>query len=242
MLYKQMIGKYRSLKKQSYLNSIGRFKGNYAFLGVGEHSINNLYPCLQHLNVKLKYIYSHTLANAETMGRRFAGCEATSDYTKILADKSVYGIFISLRAADQFGVVKQALSHGKKVFVEKPPCQSSGELQELIKLAENIICFPAFQRRYAPLNKLIAKHKLTESSETYRYIFQTGSYPEGDVETELFIHPIDYILQLFGDYKKLQVQLSRRPIISRWNTNQPLKGKLNCLPSFHGTTSQKHLK
>jgi virulence factor len=210
MLYKQMIGKYRSLKKQSYLNSIGKFKGNYAFLGVGEHSINNIYPCLQHLNVNLKYIYSHTLANAEIMSSRFAGCQATTDYQKIISDNSLDGLFICLRPADQFTVLKQALNQGKKSFVEKPPCQTAEELEALITGTGTGLCFPALQRRYATISKLLTKNKLTDSAETYRYVFQTGHYPEGDIETELFIHPVDFILHLFGDYAKLQVQSNRK--------------------------------
>jgi virulence factor len=210
MLYKQMIGRFRSLKKQSYLDSIGRFKGNYAFLGVGEHSMNNLYPCLQHLNVNLKYIYSHTLTNAEIMSRRFAGSQATSDYNQILADKSIDGLFICLRPVDQFKVLKLALNNGIKIFVEKPPCQTPEELEELIAATGNKLCFPGLQRRYATINKLMAKNNLTDSSETYRYLFQTGMYPDGDIETELFIHPVDYILNLFGDYERLQVQSNRK--------------------------------
>lgn len=211
MFYNNIIGRYRSLKKQSYLNAIGKFKGKYAFLGVGEHSINNLYPCLQHLNVNMKYIYSRTLVNAEIMSRRFGGSQATNDYNNILADNSVDGLFICLRPGDQFDLLKRALNSGKKIFIEKPPCQTKAELEELILGSGNSLCFPALQRRYGTVNKLIAKNKLLDSAETYRYVFQTGAYPDGDIETELFIHPIDYILHLFGDYAALQIQSNRKP-------------------------------
>lgn len=32
----------------------------------------------------------------------------------------------------------------------------------------------------------------------YHYCYLTGLYPEGDAMTDLFIHPIDYVLFLFG--------------------------------------------
>jgi virulence factor len=206
MLYQQLVNKYRSLQKLSYLKSIGNFKKSYAFIGVGPHSINNLYPCLQHLNVPLKYIYSRTLSNAEKISGLFPGSAATDDWELILKDAEVKAVFISVQPAQQAAILKQALQHGKHVFVEKPPCQTIIELDEIIALSTKLICYPALQRRNSTITKTIQKHRLATDAETYRYTFHTGMYPEDEVETGLFIHAIDFILGLFGDTKNLQIQ------------------------------------
>ena len=62
------------MKNDPYLNSLDRYQFKYAFLGTGYHSISNLYPCLENLNVPLKYIYSRQVGNAKKLSQRFPGC------------------------------------------------------------------------------------------------------------------------------------------------------------------------
>ena len=38
---KNLIDKYKNYKKQRYLNSPSKYKSKFAFIGVGNHSINN---------------------------------------------------------------------------------------------------------------------------------------------------------------------------------------------------------
>lgn len=209
MIYQRLIDKYRSLKKQSYLRSIGRFKKTYAFLGVGEHSLNNLFPCLQHLNVSLKYIYSRTLSNAEKVCHQFPGAVAVDDYTAILKDDTVDGVFICLRPEHQTLALRSALEAGKHVFVEKPPCNTLNELRQLAELSNGLVCIPSLQRRYAPYTNLIQSKKLTQGATSYQYRFGTGAYREGDVNTDLFIHAIDFLLRIFGDTTNVNVQSIR---------------------------------
>ena len=61
MAYKRLIEKYKSIRKQSYLKTLGNYRFKYAFAGVGHHSISNLYPCLESLRVPLSLIYSRAI-------------------------------------------------------------------------------------------------------------------------------------------------------------------------------------
>ncbi|MBW8051210.1 MAG: hypothetical protein FVQ77_12890 [Cytophagales bacterium] len=54
MIIKDIIEKYKNLRKQNYLNHPLNYKSKFAFIGVGNHSISNLYPCLDYLSVPLK--------------------------------------------------------------------------------------------------------------------------------------------------------------------------------------------
>lgn len=210
MVYQQLIGKYKSIRKKKLLGKLPEYEKNYAFIGVGEHSMANLYPVLHHLKLPLKYIYSRTRENANAIAAGFSGSEATTDLGKIMTDESVDAVFICLKPSEHFSVAQQALAAGKHVFVEKPPCRSLQEIEQLIAGAGNLICQPGLQRRTSTLNTLIHKNKLLDGAISYRYSFQCGLYPEGDVFTELFIHPADYLLNLFGEYKKISVQNSKQ--------------------------------
>ena len=49
-----IIERYKKIRKKGVLSK--KYKEKYAFVGIGNHSINNLYPVLNYLNVDIKYI------------------------------------------------------------------------------------------------------------------------------------------------------------------------------------------
>lgn len=49
-----LIARYKHLRSVRQLSQ--SYKGKYAFVGIGNHSTNNLYPVLDYLHVGLKYI------------------------------------------------------------------------------------------------------------------------------------------------------------------------------------------
>lgn len=53
---KNIIERYKRVRSMRQLKQ--KYGGNYAFVGIGNHSTNNLYPVLNYLHVPLKYICS----------------------------------------------------------------------------------------------------------------------------------------------------------------------------------------
>lgn len=208
MLAKSLVEKYKSLKKKDYLSRLGKYNYAYAFAGVGQHSIVNLYPCLQSLSVPLKFIYSRNYSNAEKLAQQFRHCQATADYNDLLKNPEIKGIFICSDPSTHFELLRKALEAGKAVFIEKPPCQSFLELKQIINSHSKSICLVALQRRFSAVNRMIYRHRLIENTNSYVYRYCSGSYPEGNPVTELFIHAIDNAIQLFGEVKTLHVQSS----------------------------------
>ena len=206
MAYKRLIEKYKSIRKQSYLKTLGSYSFKYAFAGVGHHSISNLYPCLESLRVPLSLIYSRDLSNAQTLAKHFPGCSATDDIQYLLTKPDIKGIFICTHPSQHHLLVKQAMEAGKHVFVEKPPCKTLVELKDLIAAQDGHTCMVGLQRRFSTINRLLKRHRLASKARSYSYRYCTGAYPEGDPITELFIHPIDNAIQLFGEVKSIQVQ------------------------------------
>ena len=201
---KQLIEKYKRLRK---LNRIRKhYQGQYAFIGIGNHSINNLYPVLDYLNVSLKYIVSNSEETAKTVSEGFSNIEGTTDFEKVLNDEEVKGVFVSVNPKKHFDIVKKALQKNKHVFVEKPPCYNLDELNQLIKLEKesNGTVLAGFQKRYAPVYQKIKTY--ADQARFYRIHYFTGSYPEGNSVTDLFIHSLDICNYLFGEAKLLSKQ------------------------------------
>jgi virulence factor len=167
-------------------------------MGVGSHSLSNLYPCIQSLGVPLKYICAERISNATKMAARFQGCTGTDDISDIINDPEIKAVFLSLPPRLHFDTLRELLLASRHVFVEKPLCYSVKDLQELISLQQKSICVPGLQKRFCRINQLLKKKKLSDTT-SYQYRYLCGPYPEGDPVIELFIHPIDNVIQLFGN-------------------------------------------
>ena len=192
------IEKYKTYRKQKYLKQFTAYKHKYAFLGVGNHSINNLYPVLDYLGLPLKYICTKNSTNAIMMAEKYGeSCTGTSDLDLILNDDEVKGVFVCTSPEGHFGLSKKVLKAGKALFVEKPPCLSLSDLQELISVSGKTIIAVGLQKRYSTVYSLI-KMK-AKNVISYNYRFCTGAYPEGDAIWDLYIHPLDTCIYLFGE-------------------------------------------
>ena len=203
-----IIERYKKIRKKGLLEK--KFKGKYAFVGVGNHSINNLYPVLNYLNVDLKYIVvksSETLSLAQTY---FKDAKATIDLNEVLTDDEIKGIFVSANPESHFGLAKKIIAGKKSLFIEKPPCLTLSELNELAaeQNKNNTVALTGLQRRYSPVFQIL-KNKVKNASY-YSVKYKTGAYPEGNELLDLFIHPIDAAFYLFGTGKVEHIQLIKK--------------------------------
>jgi len=195
----------KRLRKQKHLDR--KFAHKYAFAGIGNHSINNLYPVLHYLNVPLKYIVGKSRQTAEMINKNYQPIIGTVDFDEVLNDPEIGGIFICTAPQHHFSLVKRALLANKNVFVEKPPCFSSDELAQLSEINDKAgrICLTGFQKRYSSCAAILKKQLPSERIISYNYRFLVGAYPEGDVYRDLFIHPVDLAIFLFGEPELLSV-------------------------------------
>lgn len=196
----EAIRRYKSLRTEKFLSR--RCGGKYAFVGMGQHSLNNLYPVLDYLKVPLKYICVTSSRKAELITKKFPGVLGTASLDAVLSDAEVRGVFVAAAPSAHFALASKILRSGKALFIEKPPCANTAELEALSGLSNGI--FEAgLQKRYAPAVKIL-KSRLSRTVPghyTLRYI--TGSYPEGNALLDLFIHPIDLVTYLFGEAEPL---------------------------------------
>jgi len=192
---RQLIEQYKRLRSRYQLRQV--YGEAFAFVGIGGHSMDNLYPVLDYLHVPLKYICCKSEDKLPLIERKWKGVTAITSLDDILRDEAVKGIFVSVTPSAHFSIAKKVMESGKALFIEKPPCMNSVELRQLMDM-ERSLTVVGMQKRYAPATKLLMKRLRSETLLSYNMRYLTGSYPEGDALTDLFIHPLDYVCHLFG--------------------------------------------
>ena len=192
---------------EHYLRQTYRYQ--YAFVGMGQHSLTNLYPVLNYLGIPLKYICVTSERKARLIEQKYCGVKATASLDEILKDESVKGVFVSASPSAHFSIASQILRSGKSFFIEKPPCQSLKELDMLIDLQRlygSPVVMVGLQKRYAPAIQILRKRLAKTHLVSYNLHYLTGAYPEGDALFGLYIHPLDLVCFLFGKPDVLAVQ------------------------------------
>jgi virulence factor len=193
-----LINLYKRIRKKHGIHKDYRLK--YAFVGIGNHSLHNLYPVIDFLRIPLKYIVTKSLSSMNLINQNFPLTTGTTDYDKVLNDPEINGIFICAAPSVHYELTKKALMANKNVFTEKPVCLSSIDLQDLIAVLKNsnATCLVGMQKRFSISTSLLKKKLKKHHIISYSYRFQIGAYPEGNVFWDIFIHPIDYVVFLFG--------------------------------------------
>ena len=202
-----LINRYKRMRTERFLRQTYQY--SYAFVGIGQHSLTNLYPVLHNLGVPLKYICVTSERKAQLIEQKFPGVKATTSLDTILKDDAIKGVFVSASPSVHFSLASQVLRSGKSLFIEKPPCQTLKELDKLIDLQRlhgSPVAMVGLQKRYAPAVQLLKKRLNKERLINYDLHYITGAYPEGDALLDLYIHPLDLICYLFGQPEILACQ------------------------------------
>ena len=191
-----VIERYKKIRTAKMLNH--RCAWKYAFVGLGQHSLSNLYPVLDYMHVPLKWIVVRSEEKARLIEAKYQGVKATSRLDDVLNDSEVRGVLVAATPKANFEIGRKVLESGKYLFVEKPPCLTISELETLGKLSEGNRLVIGLQKRYAPCTIELKKRLAKETVHSYSMSYRTGSYAEGDAMTDLFIHPLDLVTGIFG--------------------------------------------
>ena len=194
-----IFNRYKRIRTERYLRQV--CQQDYAFVGMGQHSLTNLYPVLHHLGVPLKYICVTSERKARLIERKFKGMTATTHLEDILNDEEVKGVLVAASPDAHFSIASRVLQSGKSLFIEKPPCQSVAQLRKLIAMQRasgSRVTMVGLQQRYTPAVQLLKKRIMNRHPLNYDIHYLTGAYPEGDPLLDLFIHPLDLVVWLFG--------------------------------------------
>lgn len=197
------IARWRALRNKKMLQM--PYSDKYAFIGVGSHALQNLYPVIHFLGIQLKYICCKSPDKLQLIERRFDTI-ATTSLDVILDDNDVKGVFLCCSPTQHFELCSRIIPSGKFLFVEKPPCLSNYQLECLISADEDHKVMVGMQKRYSPFIGSLMKRISKTDIMNYALSYHTGAYPEGEPLTELFIHPVDLVSFLFGKVDKISIQ------------------------------------
>ena len=242
-MIQQLIDRYKRLRTERFLAQTYQY--SYAFVGIGQHSLTNLYPVLHHLGVPLKYICVTSERKARQIERKFIGVKATTSLDEILKDESIKGVFVSTTPSAHFAIASQVLKSGKSLFIEKPPCQTLEELDTLIALQQQNGSYAAMvglQKRYAPAIQLLNKRLSKEHLVNYDLHYLTGAYPEGNTLLDLYIHPLDLVCYLFGKPKIIAVRQVAKDSYIIMLQHPNIVGTLELSTAYSWTTAEESLK
>jgi len=221
------------------------YQYSYAFVGMGQHSLTNLYPVLHYLGVPLKYICVTSERKAKLIEQKYPSVKATTSLDEILKDEAVKGVFVSAAPSAHFSIASQVLQSGKSLFIEKPPCQTLEELDTLIALQQQFgspVAMVGLQKRYAPAVQLLKQRLRKENLINYDLHYLTGAYPEGDAMLDLYIHPLDLVCFLFGQPEILAIRQVAKDSYILMLQHPHIVGTLEFSTAYSWTTTEETLK
>ena len=242
-MIQQLIERYKRIRTERFLAQTYQY--SYAFLGMGQHSLTNLYPVLHYLGVPLKYICVTSERKAQLIERKFPHVKATTSLDTILNDDEVKGVFVSASPSAHFSLASRILQSAKSLFIEKPPCQSLQELDALIdqqRLYGSPVAMVGMQKRYAPAVQILQKHLHKEHLISYNLHYLTGNYPEGNALLDLYIHPLDLVTYLFGKPEIITCQIVAPASYILMLRHPQIVGTLELSTAYTWTSAEESLK
>ena len=242
-MIQKLINRYKRMRTEQFLCQTYQYQ--YAFVGMGQHSLTNLYPVLHYLGVPLKYICVTSERKAKLIERKYPSVKATTSFDEVLNDSYIKGIFVSASPSAHFFIASQVLQSGKSLFIEKPPCQTLEELDKLIglqRLYGSPVTMVGMQKRHAPAVQLLKNRLRKESLISYDLHYLTGAYPEGNTLLDLYIHPLDLVCFLFGKPDILVCQQVTKDSYILMLQHPHIVGTLELSTSYTWTAAEEMLK
>ena len=221
------------------------YQYQYAFVGMGQHSLTNLYPVLHYLGVPLKYICVTSGRKAKLIEQKYPSVKATTSLDEILKDEAIEGVFVSASPSAHFSIASRVLQSGKSLFIEKPPCQTLEELDQLVDLQQqhgSLVAMVGLQKRYAPAVQLLKQRLRKERLISYDLHYLTGAYPEGYALLDLYIHPLDLVCHLFGKPEILAYRQVTNDSYILMLQHPHIVGTLELSTAYTWTTAEESMK
>jgi len=157
-------------------------------IGAGSFAQHKIIPALVRAGARLKWVATAKGLSGAAAAHRFGIEQSTTDNRQVFDDPEVNAVVIATRHDSHASLVVQALETGKAVFVEKPLCLSSGELETILGAYQKAyqvgpappVLMVGYNRRFAPLVTLVRRRLVGRRQPmAMTYTCNAGSLPAG---------------------------------------------------------------
>ena len=133
------------------------------FIGSGNYSSKTLLPAVKKTRANLRTIVSQGGFSSYHTGNKFKFTNNSTDASSVISDECINEVIISTRHDSHAILASEALKQKKNVFVEKPLCISSDQLEMVKKSYQTAqhtedsvkpILMVGYNRRFSPLVKI----------------------------------------------------------------------------------------
>lgn len=128
------------------------------FIGAGSYAMSHLLPNIpKSSDLKLTGVMTSSGTSSRSVAEKFGFSHCSPTAEDVLDDDATATVFIATRHDSHAKYVKQAVTGGKHVFVEKPLCLNETELHEIVDCWQERkpILMVGFNRRFAPLAAVV---------------------------------------------------------------------------------------
>jgi len=158
-------GQFRAGRKIALGNTGGVRTGEVTvgFIGAGNFTKAVLLPELKRMpQIGFGTLCTATGMNAGETAKKEGFGIASTDYRAMLEDEAINTVFVTTRHNSHAKFVCEALAAGKHVFVEKPLCITSEELERIVSEVGpgngKPILMVGFNRRFSPHAELLKRY------------------------------------------------------------------------------------
>ena len=147
-------------------------------IGSGNYATSVLIPAFRVAGARLRSVVSSAGVSGLHAARKFGFEQTTTDASEVLSDSETDAVVITTRHDSHARFVVAAMRAGKHVFVEKPLCLTSAELDEIVELHDEIgkrrpepLVMVGFNRRFAP--QIVKMRQLLQSDSGPKALVMT---------------------------------------------------------------------
>jgi len=172
-----------------------------AIIGAGRWGRNLIETLRKNPTITIAYIaYSGSDETAAWLSAHHPDIKTTTDFRNVLQDGAVDAVCVATPIDTHGAIVREALTAGKHVFVEKPLSTNTKEIAALYTLAEekNLTLFPGYIYRFDPDFKVAwarvaGKNDIHVETRWEKY----GTF-ETPLTVNLLVHELALVSELIG--------------------------------------------
>jgi predicted dehydrogenase len=228
------------------------------FVGCGAHATRSIYPSLRHAPIELIAVCDLVEERAEATARAFGGKRWYTDFRAMLESEDLDALFVVVGPDAHPPIAIDAMRAGLHVFVEKPPCRTIAQAEEMaeVSCSTGKFLMVAFKKRFCPT--YVRAREILDSEEfgsptsidarlglwiDSDRLDQSASTPDAALEDrffmlllDYFIHHLDLLRFFMGEVEELYYE--RNVIHERPTYAASLRFKNGAIGSLYMTALQ----